>query len=904
MSDEQQLKPEERARQWIDRKLEDAGWKVVDRDEYAPGMSAVAIRETLMRGGLEADYILLINGKAAAVLEAKRAEISLDNPNLIAQAENYTKQVLPWYPTWELPLPFVYLSNGKEIAFKDCHQPDSKYEIIPRFPRPWDLVRKLNLGEFDGLPYLSPKGLRNCQFEALTNLEKSFKEGKRRALMSLATGSGKTFTACMMTYRMLSFTPMKRVLFLVDRNNLGTAAATELKTFTLTESGKPLSEIFGVEQLTSHPVDSRTRVVVSTIQRLYSQLTGNTDDYSEEDEDAGLGHQEGETVELPENPALPSDFFDLIIIDECHRSIYSDWQKVLTYFKTARLVGMTATPIPETLAFFDNNVVANYTYEQSVMDDVNVAFRIYRIKTELTEEGGTISEGDKLIVTNRKDEKQRNQTAIQDRAFDKNKLNRSIVVRDQIRKVLEEYKDAVYTKLYPEREPNYDYLPKTLIFAVSELHAQLIVDVAKEVFGRTDDNFVQKITYSVNDANGLIKKFRTDVDFRIAVTVTLVATGTDVRPLEVLIFFNDVHSETLYAQMKGRGCRTITPSQLRSVTPNAISKELFYVVDAVGVTESEKYVASLEQGKAPLNMTLEELFEKMALGHLPDDYFHLLASKLSCLGHRADPEELKEYEAISPITPVMWAKTIMEALEKGNLPPFKSASDDNRERMDVVRDLLTNIPARKKLVEIAKGYVKEIIGKTDTVISAGFSTEEAKASTHAFETYVNEHRDDIEALRLIYNQDSGKLTRAAIDDLVKRLEMSIPNFYMGRLWNDYALLNPTKVKPLKSDQQAVTNLIQLVRFAYKMIDSLYTLNSMAASRFALWCGQAQRTITKEQQELFRKIAIYIAQNGSCDIRGLIKTMPELAGGVIRFCGSADAANKELFSLNEFILKAA
>lgn len=215
----------------------------------------------------------------------------------------------------------------------------------------------------------------------MTNLEKSFKEGKRRAVMVLATGSGKTFTACMMTYRMLAYTPMKRVLFLVDRNNLGTAAATALQTFKLTESGKPLSEIFWVEQLSNRPIESRTRVVVSTIQRLYSQLTGNMDAYSEEDEDASLGHREGTEVELPENPALPSDFFDLIIIDECHRSIYSDWQKVLTYFKTARMVGMTATPIPETLAFFDNNRVANYTYEQSVLDDVNVGYRIYRIKT-------------------------------------------------------------------------------------------------------------------------------------------------------------------------------------------------------------------------------------------------------------------------------------------------------------------------------------------------------------------------------------------------------------------------------------------------------------------------------------------------------------------------------------------
>lgn len=877
------LKPEQRAREWIDRKLEDAGWKVINRDEYAPGMTAVAVREAAMRGGLEADYLLLINGKAAAVLEAKREEISLSNPHLIAQAENYTKQVKPWYPTWLLPLPFVYLSNGKEIAFKDCRKPNAKYEIITKFPRPWDLVRRLHLGEFDGLLYLSPKGLRKCQYEALNNLEASFKDGKRRAVMVLATGSGKTFTACMMAYRMLSFTPMKHVLFLVDRNNLGTAAATELKTFKLTESGKPLSEIFWVEQLTNRPIDPRTRIVVSTIQRLYSLLTGNTDSYSEEDEDAGMGHHEGDVVELPANPTLPPDFFDLIIIDECHRSIYSDWQKVLTYFNRARLVGMTATPIPETLAFFDNNRVANYTYEQSVLDDVNVSFRIYRIKTELTEEGGTIETGDKLEVTNRLDAKRHQQVAIEERAFSKADLNRRVVVRDQIRKVLQEYKDAVYTQFYPEREPNFDYLPKTLIFALSDAHAQLIVEVAKEVFNRTDDHFVQKITYSIGNSNERIKQFRYDVNFRIAVTVTLVATGTDVRPLEVLIFFNDVHSETLYAQMKGRGCRTITPSQLQAVTPNAKSKELFYIVDAVGVTESEKYVPSLDgnDGPHPINPTLEALFEQMALGHLPDDYFHLLASKLSCIGNRADPEDLQEYAEFSPISPLTWAKTIMDALDKGNLPPFVSASHENRERMAVVHDLLTNIPARKKLVEIAKGYVKEILGKTDSVVSAGFSMENAKASTMAFEEYVRAHRDDIEALRLIYNEESGKITRAAIDDLAKYLSMSLPGFHVGRLWNDYALICPDKVTPLRSDQQAVTDLIQLVRYAFNMIDSLYTLTSLTAQRFELWCGQVQRSITTEQKELFRKIAFYIAQNGSCELKGLIQIMPVSFASAVR-----------------------
>ena len=918
------LKPEERARQWIDRKLKDAGWEVINRNDFAPSMNAVAIRETLMSGGLEADYVLFLNGKAAAVIEAKREEISLDNPQLIAQAENYTTKALEWVPLWENPIPFVFLSNGKEIAFKDCRKTDAKYEKLNSFKRPWDIARYLRLNEFAGLPYLSRTDLRACQYEAITNLEASFKNGQRRALMVLATGSGKTFTACMMIYRMLAFTPMRRVLFLVDRTNLGNDAATALKTFKLTENKNAMAQIFGIEQLNSTLIKelskekhtTRSLVAISTIQRLYAALSGKDDTSTEKDEDTPFYETEDaifygtpeRTVELPESPCLPPDFFDLIIIDECHRSIYSNWQKVLTYFKTARLVGLTATPIPETVAFFNNNIVANYSYEDSVKDNVNVDFRIYRIKTQLSEEGGEIQAGDTIISTIRGEDKSKEQTAICDREFEKNKLNRSIVVPDQIRKILQEYKDVVYTQMYPNRDPNYDYLPKTLIFAVNEGHAKAIVEIAKEVFERKadDDKFVQRITYSCDDTKKLIQQFRYDVDFRIAVTVTLVATGTDVRPLEVLLFLNDIRSETLYAQMKGRGCRVIKPSELRSVTPNATSKELFYIIDAVGVTESEKVMPSIivpGDDKIP-NQTLAQILEKMAMNNLSDDLFILLANKLSAIGGRATPEDLADYTNLCKIKPSVWAQIIFARIDKGDLPPFVSNLEDNTERYNVIRELLENIPARHKLIEMARGYIKELPDKTDTVIYSGFSTEEAKSYTQAFKEYIQTHKDEIEALRLIYNHDVGKLTRDHIDELKSKLELSISGFTIDRLWNDYALLDQDKVKPLKSDQQAITNLIQLVRYAYNMISELYPLTGLCAKRFELWCGQAQRDVSDEQKELFRKIALYISVNGSSDFKKIISVMPDTAGSLLRNIQDRAKIEQELSSLNEFILKVA
>lgn len=920
-----ELLPEQKARVWIDRELEEAGWKVVDRSEYTPDLEAAAIREVLMTGNKEADYILMLGGKAVAVVEAKKSDIPLDDPHLIQQAEGYTTRLLKWFPAFEKPLKLVYVSNGKEIAFRDFHVPNSEYEQIETFHRPKDIVEKLNLpGYFDGLPYLSPKRLRDCQYHAIKNLEKSFKEGKEKALIVLATGAGKTFTACTICYRMLSFTKARRILFLVDRNNLGTGAKQEFQSFNLTQTGKNFSEIFAVEKLGRQKAEDKAedakslkskekagKVVISTIQRLYAQLTGQPEEVSEENEDSGMGHKEGEVVEVPKNAMLPPDYFDLIIIDECHRSIYSDWKKVLDYFSSARKIGMTATPIPETLAFFDKNQVANYTLEQSILDGVNVPGRILRIKTKIGENGGTVKKGEHVNSINVETKEVSNQTASEEKEYKKTDLNRSVVVRDQIRKVLQEYKDSVYTKMYPDREPNFDYLPKTLIFAESDIHASLIVEVAKEVFGREDDRFVQKITYSVDDCAERIQSFKRDVDFRIAVTVTLIATGTDVKPLEVLMFLSDVHSETLYTQMKGRGVRTISDEQLREVTPNAHGKELYYLIDAVGVTESEKHVASLSSGDGAgggktLNPTLKILLEWLSLGYVSDENLSLLAVKLLAIRKRCDPEDLVELYKVFPITLEDFAEKIMNALDSGKLPPFISPSNDNTERMDLVRVLLENKKARRILLGIARGFIKDLVDQKDEVISSGFSIEDAKKSTEAFESYVRLHKDDIEALRYIYNSEDGKLSHAVLQDLKSKLSAGLEGFGISRLWNDYALVQDDDTEVAKTTKEEITELIQLVRFAYGMIKRLVPLTSNYAQRFELWCGQKQRDLpmTPAQRELFKKIALYIAQNGGCSFKTLKEAIPDLATDLVRELGNAKAANEQIFSLNEFILKTA
>ena len=293
------MTPEEKARQKIDLWFAEAGWKVINREDYEPTCTAVAIREGLLKGNLEADYFLFINGKAIGVLEAKREEIDPFSNNVCEQAVLYAKSVPHIYQAYQKPLPFIFTSNGKELFFCDFREQKQSFKQIMAIPTPYELVKQLGISDyFAGLPSLQKKGLRDCQYEAVTELEKSFRSGQNRALMVLATGAGKTYTACLAAYRLLSYTPMRRVLFLVDRNNLGKQAEGEFGTFRLTENGDAFNTIFTVNRLRSSSIPSDSNVVISTIQRLFSFLRGDTIEDNDNDDD----NEPTEEVVLPPNP--------------------------------------------------------------------------------------------------------------------------------------------------------------------------------------------------------------------------------------------------------------------------------------------------------------------------------------------------------------------------------------------------------------------------------------------------------------------------------------------------------------------------------------------------------------------------------------------------------------------------
>lgn len=916
--------PEELARVKIDKQLNNAGWDIIARNEYLPN-STVAVKEALMKGNTESDYLLFIDGKAIAVVEAKKEANNLGD-EVAAQAESYSANPQAWYALWvDEMIPLVYLANGNKIYFKNMLVPDSDYEELSAMHSPKKMLQLIGqISEYGALPRIEKKGLRDCQYNAEVALESSLKDGKKKALAILATGSGKTYLACLASYRMLNYTPVKRVLFLVDRNNLARQTESEFSLFDRTENGHALSSLYQINRLRK-PEDINGQVVISTIQKLFAVLTGQSisdDNEDAEDENSNRDNEKAlkEVIQLGNDLKLPSDFFQFIIVDECHRSIYGKWKAVLDYFKDAKVLGLTATPTPEAYAYFNNNIIEQYTYDDSVVDGVNVPARVYRIMTEATVHGGTINEGEKVVELTRRTGELDEHTVSQRFDYSPTQLDRSVINQNQIESVLSTYRDAIYTDLYPYRDERWEYIPKTLIFAKDDNHATQIVKCVKKVFGEKFDgevpeNFVQKITYSAGDSNALIRDLRNEKDFRIAVTVTLVATGTDVKPLEVVLFMSDVKSEVLYTQMKGRGCRVISEDKLKEITPNATTKECFYIVDAVGVTESDKHMPKPGGEPKPKTKTLslEHLIEHLAHGDLSDENIALLRDYCASINRRYENDVLHGRHLDIFITdfgyaPRTLANDINKALSTHSLPPFVSASSDNTARADLVSCLIGNIKAREKLLEMQRGYYTYTPDKEDEVIYKGFSKESARSLVETFEKYLQDNKDSIEALRIINNSENTVITYSMLTDLKDKLSSANSLFTPFHLWSNYKILDEDGVVEdfdKKQNVNALTNLIQLVRFAYGRTAELSSLFTGYGQRFNLYCGQVQRTLTDEQKEIMRQIAVYVVNEGAFSLPELNSFDTDLwRRGITGFGNNPKMLASEIQQLSRFILKVA
>jgi len=402
VTDSTYLTPEARARREIDKQLEACGWVVQSMKELnlyeAP---AVAVREFPMTGGDEADYLLFIDGLATGVVEAKKEGETLTGVEL--QSDKYGKGLPRSLHAHRRPLPFLYESTGIETRFTNVLDPQPRSREVFAFHRPETLRGWLDAAQLDPaapslrsrltqMPPLMEKGLWAAQSRAVRSLEVSLAENRSRSLIQGTMGSGKTVIAVNAAYRLIKFGGAHRVLFLVDRANLGRQALAAFQQFVTPDDGRKLTELYNVQLLTSNAIDPAARVCITTVQRLYSMLRGEAELSEELEEQSLYEFEPAQPVEVAYNPKVPIETFDVVVVDECHRSIYGVWRQVLDYFDSF-VIGLTATPTKQTLGFFNQNLVTEYTHEQAVADGVNVNYDVYRIRTKVSEGGGKVESG-------------------------------------------------------------------------------------------------------------------------------------------------------------------------------------------------------------------------------------------------------------------------------------------------------------------------------------------------------------------------------------------------------------------------------------------------------------------------------------------------------------------------------
>jgi type I restriction enzyme R subunit len=747
-------------------------------------------------------------------------------------------------------LPFVFEASGTETHFTNGFDPDARARRIFNVPRPATLARILRDAETDPehptwrakvreLPDLDTSALRPAQITAISGIEQSLAAQQfDRSLVQMATGAGKTHTAVTTAYRLLRFGGFTRILFLVDRNNLAEQTLAEFQNYRAPGDGRRFTELYAVDKLTSAGMLGSSNVVVSTIQRVYKGLRGEEVTAGD---DPGLDDYVPDApVTVAYNPELPPETFDLVIVDEAHRSIYGVWRGVLEYFD-AHVVGLTATPGKQTFAFFRQNLVSEYTYPQSVADRVNVDFDLYRISTEISQQGSTIEAGLVVPKVDRRTRKQRLEQLEEDFEYTHKQLDRAVTATSQIRLVLETFRDRLFTEIFPGRST----VPKTLIFAKDDAHAEEIVTTVREVFGKGND-FAAKITYAARDPQGQLRAFRTSPSLRIAVTVDMIATGTDVKPLECVFFMRDVRSAQYFEQMKGRGARTIPSADFQSVTPDASDKTRFVIVDAVGVTEHNFVDPPLNRDKGA---SLKKLLDKAAALTLTEDETATLASRLAKLELELTPDERAELDDVagSPVRDIV--RTLVDAVDPDTQTRAAEGAADPAVAVQglldaATRPLAANPELRGRILELRATHDRIIDEVSwDVLLDAHgvVDTSGAKSVIESWTAYLIEHRDEITAIQLLSEGEERRVAFADIQELADRISRPPHNWTADYIWNAYAVVDLERVR--RSDRHTLTDLVSLLRYTVGVDNELVPYADRVMERYEAWLAQQEQAGT-------------------------------------------------------------
>jgi type I restriction enzyme R subunit len=879
------MKPEERARLTIDALLEQAGWVVCNMaDANIHGAQGVAIREFPLNPGHGfADYLLYVNGKACGVIEAKKEGVPLKGVEV--QSARYAQGLPATLPAWRRPLPFLFESTGVETQFTNGLDPQPRSHRVFAFFRPELLVQWLAyqpalgagaaneeprtfLGRMQHMPELVTQWgqgganyqLWPAQIKAVQNLEKSLAANKPKALIQMATGSGKTFTAISFIYRLIKFGGARRVLFLVDRGNLGRQTKKEFDQYASPYNSFKFGEEYIVQHLQGNQVDTSARVVICTIQRMFSLLKGK-ELPPEADEESTEGAESlfKDPEPIGYNPAFPIELFDIVVTDEAHRSIYNLWRQVLEYYD-AYLVGLTATPNKQTFGFFNQNLVMEYGHTQAVADGVNVNYDVYRIQTEVSEKGAKVEKGFWLETVDKATRRKSAWQLQDDFEYDPAELDRSVQTPDQIRKVITTFRDRLHTEIFPGRTE----VPKTLFFAKDDNHAEKIVEILREEFGKGNE-FAQKITYRTTGTKpeDLISAFRNSYFPRVAVTVDMIATGTDIKPVEIVVFMRSVKSRSFFEQMKGRGVRVCNPADLQAVTPDAKVKDHFVIVDAVGVCERDKTDSRPMDSKK--TVPLDKLLQAVSLGNVEDEVLSSVAARLARLDKDLGPaDHAQVLEASGGKSLRDLASGIVQAL---NVDDDTSPFEAEAKKVEAAKPF-ANPALRTLILQLRQkaDLVVDVVTK-DELIHAGFSeaaSERAKGLVQSFEQFIAQHKDEITALQILYNRPSrAPLRYSDIKALADALHAPPHLIDESQLWQAYAALDKTKVKGT-SQRRLLTDLVSLVRFAMQQDNELVPYPERVHANYNAWLAQQQaakgHAFNAEQLHWLEMIRDHIAAN--------------------------------------------
>lgn len=889
--------PEELARVDIDSLLSAAGWAVQDYKAYNPGVArGIALREVPLQSG-RCDYLLMVDRAAVGLIEAKKEGTLLSG---VAEQSAFYAGQLPPFLQAKASLRYFYESTGTETFFRDTNDPEPRSRHVFAFHKPETLATWLAEPEslrarLKQLPPLITTGMRDCQIEAVSRLEQSLAADKPRSLIQMATGAGKTYTACSFIYRLIKHANARRVLFLVDRSNLGRQTVAEFQQYVVPDGNRKFTELYNVQHLGSGGLDPVCRVTVATIQRVYSTLRGEE---LPDDLDEVSGYEaataDGRTKDVEYNPRLAIEDFDFIVTDECHRSIYNLWRQVLDYFD-AHLIGLTATPSKQTIGYFNQNLVMEYGHERAVADGVNVGYDVYRIRTQVTEQGATVEAGNYIDRRSKDTRKTRWERLDEDLSYQGRELDRSVVVPSQIRTVLTAWKQALPTELFPGRV----LVPKTLIFAKDDNHAEDIVHLCREVFGKGND-FCKKITYKTYNpdtkryekSESLIQEFRTSPQLRVAVTVDMIATGTDIKPLECLIFLRDVKSRVYFEQMKGRGTRVLSPTDLQAVSgAEALAKTHFVIVDAVGVCESDK-TDSRPLEKKP-GVSFDKLLLGVAFGKRDEASLTSLAGRIARLDRELKPEQRKQVaeltggatlsqlanqllDAIDPDRITAQASSVRPRIESGagsepvEGPLTPAELTEARKTLAAKACTPFDNPELRHALATLKAQNEQTIDKLtiDTVIEQGFSAaarEKAESLTRDFRTYIEANKAEIAALQILYSRPyKNRITEEALKDLEAKLKQAPAHWTPDALWHAYQQLQP---KQVKGQVRRFTDLISLVRYAWEQEPVLQPFEDHVRSRYADWLQRKQGAgafFTSDQLAWLEKMRDYVIASGSVD----------------------------------------